>query len=248
MSELTNYLPVSRQIFNHEFWTEERSFSRFEAWTDLLQTARFEEAETRKLIGNTVVKWGRGELVASLRYLAERWGWSKNKVDSFLKLLISEQMIAKRTANGTPNTVITICKYDVYNSNKKSKGQQTGHERDRTGTASGQDRDKTKKVNNVNKVNKENVRDLVTLTHPEIEKLKNEFGNEAYEWMVDKLHYAKGANNKLKYDSDYMAIRKWVVGAFKEQKLKEKNSGEKESRVMAIMGNHEELMKNLTGV
>lgn len=145
MGELSNYIPVSRKLFDHDFWDEKREFSRFEAWLDLIQTARFEDAETRKLIGNRYITWGRGELVASLRYLAERWGWSKNKVDCYLKLLISEQMITKRTAEGTAQTIITICKYDSYNTQIKKTGQGTGQQRDRKGTAQGQQRDKTNK-------------------------------------------------------------------------------------------------------
>lgn len=142
-TELTNYIPLSRKSFEHFLWTEQRELSRFEAWLDLLQSARFEEAETGRMIGGSFVKWKRGELPASLRFLAERWGWSKNKVDGFLKVLVSEQMIVKRTADGTAQTVITVCKYDSYNVKSKSKG----HQKDIEGTAKGQRGDKTNKEN-----------------------------------------------------------------------------------------------------
>jgi len=142
-TELTNYIPLSRKSFENFLWTEKRELSRFEAWLDLLQSARFEEAETGRMIGGSFVKWKRGELPASLRFLAERWGWSKNKVDCFLKVLVSEQMIVKRTAVGTPQTVITICKYESYNVKSKTKGQQ----KDMEGTAKGHGGDKTNKDN-----------------------------------------------------------------------------------------------------
>lgn len=140
-TELTNYIPLSRKSFDHAFWKESREYSRFEAWLDLLQSARFDEAETGGMIGGSFVKWKRGELPASLRFLAERWKWSKNKVDCFLKVLVLEQMIVKRTAVGTTQTIITICKYESYNTNKKTKGQQW----DIKGTEAGQSQDKTKK-------------------------------------------------------------------------------------------------------
>lgn len=143
MAELSNYIPINRKIFSHDFWGEDRTYSRFEAWLDLIKEARYEDAETRKLIGNKYIKWGRGELVASLRFLAERWGWSKNKVDCYLKLLIDEQMISKRTATGTAQTVITICKYDDYNPRVKKDGHKKGQQKDTLGTAKGQQRDKT---------------------------------------------------------------------------------------------------------
>lgn len=151
-TELTNYIPLSRKVFEHFLWTEDRELSRFEAWLDLLQSARFEEAETGRMIGGSFVKWKRGELPASLRFLAERWGWSKNKVDGFLKVLVSDQMIVKRTAGGTAQTVITICKYESYNVKSKTKGQQ----KDIEGTAKGQEWDKTnkekKEKNNTNSI------------------------------------------------------------------------------------------------
>lgn len=142
-TELTNYIPLSRKSFEHFLWTEQRELSRFEAWLDLLQSARFEEAETGRMIGGSFVKWKRGELPASLRFLAERWGWSKNKVDGFLKVLVSEQMIVKRTAGGTAQTIVTICKYESYNVKSKNRGQK----KDIEGTAKGQRGDKTNKEN-----------------------------------------------------------------------------------------------------
>jgi hypothetical protein len=150
-SKLSNYIPINRQLFHHSFWKEDRPFSRFEAWLDLIRTARFEITEARELIDGKMVKWNRGELPASLRYLAERWKWSKNKVDSFLKLLENEQMIVKRTAEGTGKTIISLCNYESYNVNGKIEGQQKGQSRDSDGTATGQGRDESNKDNNINK-------------------------------------------------------------------------------------------------
>lgn len=192
--EISNYLPFSRQIFKHEFWSEERIFSRFEAWTDLLQTARYEEAETRKLIGNSVVRWGRGELVASLRFLAERWGWSKNKVDSFIKLLISEKMISKRTADGTQITVFSIVKYDTFNPNCKIKNTEKGHEKDDPGTPPGHDRDKTNKDNTVKKVNID-INNIVGLAAPTT--TTDVSFSERCKVFVDKFNQKRGTKFRV---------------------------------------------------
>ena len=140
--KITNYIPISRKLFDHVFFSEGRTFSKFEAWIDLLQEARYESKEGKRLVGGKVIIIKRGEIPASLRFLAERWKWSRNKVDSFLKLLESEQMILKRTANGTVQTVITICKYDTYNpipkTERTSNGTVKGQYRDSTGTVPGQ--------------------------------------------------------------------------------------------------------------
>jgi hypothetical protein len=88
--------------------------------------------------------------VASLRFLAERWDWSKHKVDGFMKLLKAEEMITTRTATGTAQTIITICKYDSYNFRKYTKRTVKGQHPDSTRTAPGQHPDKTNKENIVN--------------------------------------------------------------------------------------------------
>lgn len=150
---INNYITINRRLFKHPFWEEKRPFSRFEAWLDLCQSARFEITEARRLIDGKLVVWYRGELPASLRFLAERWQWSKNKVDHYLKLLESEKMIKKRTAQGTSQTVITLCNYDSYNHRAKKEGQPNGQLRDSEGTGEGQTRDKTNKENIENKEN-----------------------------------------------------------------------------------------------
>lgn len=143
------YIPISRKLFEHPFWCEKRVFSYAEAWIDLLRLVRFEASTTKMLVGGKMVEYGRGEYPASLRYLAELWTWSKNKVDNFLNLLISEGMITKRTAEGTNKTIITICNYDDYNIKSENKGQLTGQTKDKVGTSEGQERDNTNKENNI---------------------------------------------------------------------------------------------------
>lgn len=107
------YIPISRRLFEHQFWCEERIFSRFEAWLDLVQSARFED--TKQLIGNRFIEVKRGQILVSLRFLASRWQWSTKKVNSFLDLLIQDKMIIKETPKETGQTVVTICNYDKYN-------------------------------------------------------------------------------------------------------------------------------------
>lgn len=107
------YIPISRRLFEHPFWCEERVFSRFEAWIDIVQSARFED--TKQLIGNRFIEVKRGQMLVSLRFLAGRWQWSTKKVNSFLDLLIQDKMIIKETPKETGQTVITICNYDKYN-------------------------------------------------------------------------------------------------------------------------------------
>lgn len=105
--KLTNYIPISRKLFEHQLWNEKRTFSRFEAWLDILQSARFRDAKT--LTGSRWVTVKRGQMQGSLRYLSQRWNWSVKKVSTFLKLLEQDKMILKEIAQETGQTIITVC-------------------------------------------------------------------------------------------------------------------------------------------
>lgn len=155
MSDNIGYIPLSRKFFEHELWLEPRVFSRAEAFADLLRRVRFEANTCTMLMGARSVTIGRGEVAASVRFLAKNWGWSKNKVDKFLDYLVANGMITKRkpcddgngTRNGTRNgtvtrtapTIISLCNFDKYNPHPKNsghkKGHKKGHERDTTGTS-----------------------------------------------------------------------------------------------------------------
>ncbi|MDG5767379.1 hypothetical protein QA596_07880 [Balneolales bacterium ANBcel1] len=110
---MNGWILLHRKFFEHMLWEENREFSRAEAWLDLLQMARWKNDEASKIIKGSVIKWKRGQLVASVRFLRKRWGWrSISKVEGFLKLLENEEMIMreKKTHIGR----VTICNYNRY--------------------------------------------------------------------------------------------------------------------------------------
>lgn len=173
--KLTNFMPLSRKVFEHDFWNEKRSFSRFEAWIDLLRSARFENSEKKMLVSNKIIRFNRGQIVASLRFLATRWGWGKHKVDNYLKLLEVEGMIKRGTAEGTVQTIITICKYESYNIISGVKGQSRGQTGDTKGTRAGQTGDKTNIVNKENKEIQEKSITEASSVYPTCISLYNNF-------------------------------------------------------------------------
>lgn len=149
------YIPISRRLFEHPFWCEERVFSRFEAWLDIVQSARFED--TKQLIGNRFIEVKRGQMLVSLRFLSGRWQWSTKKVNSFLDLLIQDKMIIKETPKETGQTVITICNYDKYNfisQELETEKKQQGNTKE---TARKQQGNKINKDNKENKLKEDNI-------------------------------------------------------------------------------------------
>jgi hypothetical protein len=152
MSEINNYIPVSRKIFEHRFWCEDRVYSRFEAWLDIVQSARFEDTE--HLIGNRLITVKRGQFPVSLRYLAERWKWSTKKVNAYLESLIQAQMVTKETPKETGQTILTVCNYDTYNFKTEKGKRQKKREGNSKETPRKQEGNEYNKDNNENNLKK----------------------------------------------------------------------------------------------
>ena len=131
-----SFLMLARRIFGHHLWLEPRTFSRAEAWLDLLQTAAW--APHKRVIAGHVIEIPRGGLVAAVRWLSDRWKWSNTKVCLFLDVLAKENMITREKRHGI--TLLIICKYDVYNN--PNDAETTGkRQKSVNGTTPGRHRD-----------------------------------------------------------------------------------------------------------
>jgi hypothetical protein len=134
---------VDRGVFDHDCFADE-PFTEREAWIWLVSEAAWKPRARR--IGNINVSLDRGQLAASVRFMADKWKWSKSAVDRFLARLKNRDMI--ETENGTGLNVITICKYDDYQRVSLPDGTDGGTQ---TGTAAGQQRDKTEDIKYIEK-------------------------------------------------------------------------------------------------
>ena len=101
---------VDRGIWDHDVLAGDDPFSRREAWLWLVSEAAW-KARRRRIAGHNI-ELQRGQVAASLRFIAEKWRWSEPRVRRFLNALKSERMIDAASDAGV--TVITICKYDEY--------------------------------------------------------------------------------------------------------------------------------------
>lgn len=107
---MAGYLKVYRKFFDHWLWREQRALSKAEAWIDLLQLAAY--APTKRTVRDKLIRLEQGEMLASVRYLATRWQWGKDRVSTFLRLLESDEMIRRETRQG--ETLISVCNYASY--------------------------------------------------------------------------------------------------------------------------------------
>ena len=104
---MAGWIKIHREITKH--WIAQ-DMEKFGWWIDLLLLASYEDNKT--LLGNRITEVKRGQVIASLRFLAERWNASKDKINAFLKLLVQDGMITRESDKNT--TLITICNYESY--------------------------------------------------------------------------------------------------------------------------------------
>lgn len=138
----------------HRGWREndlfKGEFSRADAWVWLIENACWKP--TRARIKGDTIELQRGEMSFSIRFLAEKWGWSKSRVDRFLADLREEMMIETRSKFGTNNertpghgqSVLTICNYAKYQDLSTKERDNSGTS---SGTTAGQQRDKEEQGN-----------------------------------------------------------------------------------------------------
>ncbi|MFR9543899.1 MAG: hypothetical protein SNH27_17880 [Rikenellaceae bacterium] len=114
------YITLSRKFFENTLWKEPREYSRAEAWLDMISMARFDSSVV--MLNSRAIEVQKGEIAISRRYLEKRWGWGSTKVNNFLVMLKTNQMITQRQTNG--QTIVTLCNYEVYN-NTQTTSQTT---------------------------------------------------------------------------------------------------------------------------
>jgi len=106
---MSGTVKIARAIFDHGAFADE-PFTEREAWIWLIMEAAWKPRKRR--VGDYVVDVDRGQVAASVRFMAKAWSWSAPKVQRYLKRLENLAMIAPKTDTGV--TVITICKYDDF--------------------------------------------------------------------------------------------------------------------------------------
>ena len=124
---------VNREIFDHYLFDADE-FSKRDAWLWMVSSAVYKPKKVKNPKG--VVELQRGQFCYSIRYMAERFSWSKSRVQRFIDLLQSEGMI--ETDSGTGQMVVTVCNYSNYQQEIKPKdtdsGTAAGQQRDSSGT------------------------------------------------------------------------------------------------------------------
>lgn len=104
------WIRLHRKLRDNWLWQERRTFSRAEAWIDLLLRSCHEKKKL--FFRNELHNLQRGQLVTTLSDLASNWKWDKSKTRRFIQLLAEDGMIEHDTTRNA--TIITILNYDNY--------------------------------------------------------------------------------------------------------------------------------------
>jgi len=115
------WIKLHRKITEHWLYQEKRTFSKFEAFQDLLLHTN--HAPNKFIIKGELISLEAGQSARSQVTLAQTWNWSRKKVSNFLKLLEKDQMITLKTTKNT--SILTIVNWQTYQENDQKKNRKT---------------------------------------------------------------------------------------------------------------------------
>lgn len=144
---MSGFVVIRREALDHHIIGDA---DRFYAWCWLIASACWKPTSVR--IKGETIALERGELTFSQRFLAEKWGWSKSRVDRFISELRDEGMITTRSkigataghSAGQGQSIITICNYAKYQDVPDAR---RGNGEPKIGATAGQQRGKEEPVN-----------------------------------------------------------------------------------------------------
>lgn len=204
------YIKIFRKFFReHEFWNEKRTYSKAEAWIDLVECARWKD-EPERLIdkrGSYILELG--DVFISDRYLSKRWGWSTKKVRNFLNYLLQRESI-KYKIRSNKRTIITITNLKSYLGWETSKGTTEEPVKNQSGTTEEPKKKPLKKVKPVKPIKHiygefSNVK----LSEDEYKKLIERFGEKDTKDKIENLSLYLSSKGD-KYKSHYATILSWA--------------------------------------
>lgn len=119
------WIKLHREIMDTKWWLSE-SFTRAQAWVDLLLLANHTKGHIRRR--GIIVEVERGAVGYSEDSFAKRWNWSRGKVRRFFQELIENHSILRKTVQKktSVSNLIYIINYDAYQASDTENGTEDG--------------------------------------------------------------------------------------------------------------------------
>ena len=167
---MEGYVKLHRQIINWEWYDDSNTFRLF---IHLLLNANHADSNWR---GKTI---NRGQRFTSIKHLASEVKMSDKAVRIALEKLVNTKEIV--TTGASNGTMITICKYDIYQSSEEKQGR-----------AKGQTKGKRWATNNNDNNNEENTlatwRENFEIFKSELRTEYNKLKSDK-EWILERETY-----------------------------------------------------------
>jgi hypothetical protein len=199
---MSGWIKLHRSITEHWLYTENRKFSKFEAWNDILLTVNYAPAKT--IIKGKIIHINRGESILSLESWGKKWNWDKSSVKRFLELLKKDEMIELK--NETVTTRLIVCKYDTYQSKENEVETQVQRRRNAGETQTKPIKEEQEEQEEEEEILYRKFKHL-KITFQEFEKLNDSYEKSDIDLVLDKIENYK-ANNK--YSSLYLTSLNWL--------------------------------------
>ena len=230
---MEGWIKLHRSLLESDFWKCE-SFSRGQAWVDLLMLANFKDSFFYKRGVKVDVK--RGQLGRSEVELSDRWKWSRSKVRKFLKDLEKEQQI--KVVKTSVTQVVTILKYDDFQTEEQQK--------DSRRTAEGQQKDsrKTHIKNDKKEKNEEKeeeyyyiIDEKLKLSFKDYEKLLKTYSPSEVDAKIFELENYD-PKKRSKYKSMYLTLNRFLLKDRKQQEEKQAKKEEPKEKEYKYIRDH----------
>ena len=120
---MSGWIRIDRKILDNPVLNE-KPFDRFHAWMDILLRVEYEPRTVK--IKNTEIELQPGQILVTMRDLADRWGWSHQKVIRFIDELEQNDMwTTLRTTSWTTLTLVNWGKYQSARTTSRTTSRTT---------------------------------------------------------------------------------------------------------------------------
>ena len=107
---MEGWIRIYRQIKDNWIWKNDEPFDKRSAWIDLILSVNHKKKKIP--FENDFIEIERGQILTSIKQLADKWKWSRHKVSDFLDQLEQDTMIVQ--VRDIRKTLISIVNYDIY--------------------------------------------------------------------------------------------------------------------------------------
>ncbi|CAA2139537.1 hypothetical protein [Hyphomicrobium sp. ghe19] len=116
----TRWIRTSVEMFEHPSLNF-GPYDRRSAWMWLIANAAWKAREINHKGARLVLE--RGQVLIGRKFLAEKWGWTEQKVRTFVLRLCEDGMLEINQSNGHFANIATICNYEKYQTAQPERGQ-----------------------------------------------------------------------------------------------------------------------------